>query len=112
MSPIGVSARTRPRHDSSPAESEDITRLRRLCNQFLLEVFIHRVAPRPPRPGQPADLRSYRERSARGPRRRLLIRRTVTTGAAGFSGSALVDRLFAEGHHVVGIENLSTSVAG
>lgn len=34
--------------------------------------------------------------------------RTIVTGAAGFIGSNLVDRLLAEGHHVVGIDNLST----
>ncbi|KUI23137.1 hypothetical protein AU195_17915 [Mycobacterium sp. IS-1496] len=34
--------------------------------------------------------------------------RAVVTGAAGFLGSALVDRLLADGHQVVGIDNLST----
>jgi UDP-glucose 4-epimerase len=33
------------------------------------------------------------------------------TGAAGFIGSTLVDRLLAEGHRVVGIDNLSTGAA-
>src|ERR1700736_5446991 len=37
--------------------------------------------------------------------------RTLVTGAAGFIGSSLVDRLLAEGHQVVGIDNLSTGVA-
>ena len=37
--------------------------------------------------------------------------RTLVTGAAGFIGSTLVDRLLAEGHHVVGIDNLSTGLA-
>ncbi|SCX07097.1 GDP-mannose 4,6-dehydratase [Mycolicibacterium fluoranthenivorans] len=37
--------------------------------------------------------------------------RTVVTGAAGFIGSTLVDRLLAEGHHVVGVDNLSTGLA-
>lgn len=32
----------------------------------------------------------------------------VVTGSAGFIGSNLVDRLLAEGHHVVGIDNFST----
>jgi UDP-glucose 4-epimerase len=34
--------------------------------------------------------------------------RAVVTGAAGFIGSNLVDRLLADGHQVVGIDNLST----
>jgi UDP-glucose 4-epimerase len=34
--------------------------------------------------------------------------RTLVTGAAGFIGSNLVDRLLADGHHVVGIDDLST----
>jgi UDP-glucose 4-epimerase len=33
--------------------------------------------------------------------------RTLVTGAAGFIGSHLTDRLLAEGHHVVGIDDLS-----
>lgn len=33
--------------------------------------------------------------------------RTVVTGAAGFIGSALVDRLLADGHSVVGVDDLS-----
>lgn len=37
--------------------------------------------------------------------------RTLVTGAAGFIGSTLVDRLLAEGHQVVGIDNLSTGRA-
>ena len=37
--------------------------------------------------------------------------RTLVTGAAGFIGSTLVDRLLAEGHQVVGIDNLSTGIA-
>lgn len=36
--------------------------------------------------------------------------RTLVTGAAGFIGSTLVDRLLAEGHTVVGIDNLSTGL--
>ncbi|MBJ7337654.1 NAD-dependent epimerase/dehydratase family protein [Mycolicibacterium sp.] len=34
--------------------------------------------------------------------------RSLVTGAAGFIGSNLVDRLLADGHEVVGIDNLST----
>jgi UDP-glucose 4-epimerase len=34
--------------------------------------------------------------------------RVIVTGAAGFIGSTLVDRLLAEGHRVVGIDDLST----
>lgn len=37
--------------------------------------------------------------------------RTLVTGAAGFIGSTLVDRLLAEGHQVIGIDNLSTGIA-
>jgi nucleoside-diphosphate-sugar epimerase len=37
--------------------------------------------------------------------------RMFVTGAAGFIGSTLVDRLLAEGHRVVGIDNLSTGAA-
>jgi UDP-glucose 4-epimerase len=36
--------------------------------------------------------------------------RALVTGAAGFIGSTLVDRLLREGHQVVGIDNLSTGV--
>jgi UDP-glucose 4-epimerase len=32
----------------------------------------------------------------------------IITGCAGFIGSNLVDRLLAQGHHVIGIDNFST----
>jgi dTDP-glucose 4,6-dehydratase len=35
----------------------------------------------------------------------------LVTGAAGFLGSHLVDRLLADGHTVIGIDNLSTGTA-
>ena len=43
--------------------------------------------------------------------RELLIMRIFITGAAGFIGSTLVDRLLAEGHQVVGVDNLSTGTS-
>jgi len=34
--------------------------------------------------------------------------RTLVTGAAGFIGSTLVDRLLADGHSVTGVDDLSS----
>ncbi|HEX5143883.1 MAG TPA: GDP-mannose 4,6-dehydratase [Mycobacterium sp.] len=38
--------------------------------------------------------------------------RTLVTGAAGFIGSTLVDRLLADGHSVVGLDNFASGRAG
>lgn len=37
--------------------------------------------------------------------------RALVTGAAGFIGSTLVDRLLGDGHQVIGVDNLTTGVA-
>jgi UDP-glucose 4-epimerase len=36
--------------------------------------------------------------------------RALVTGAAGFIGSTLVDRLLADGHQVVGLDNFRTGL--
>lgn len=38
--------------------------------------------------------------------------RALVTGAAGFIGSTLVDRLLADGHTVVGLDNFASGRAG
>ena len=38
--------------------------------------------------------------------------RTLVTGAAGFIGSHLCDALIADGHHVIGVDNLLTGTTG
>ncbi len=40
--------------------------------------------------------------------RRIDMKKTLITGAAGFLGSHLCDRFIAEGHHVIGMDNLIT----
>lgn len=45
MSPIGVSAGARPRHDSCPTGQVEMSLLRRRANRALFEVFNHRSAP-------------------------------------------------------------------
>lgn len=50
-------------------------------------------------------------RSSPSADRVLLTMRALITGAAGFIGSALVDRLLADGHQVVGVDNFSTGIA-
>ncbi len=47
-------------------------------------------------------------RSVAAPRRNRKKMRVLLTGAAGFLGSHLADRLLGEGHHVVGVDNLCT----
>jgi UDPglucose 6-dehydrogenase len=47
-------------------------------------------------------------RSVAVPRRNRKKMRVLLTGAAGFLGSHLADRLLGEGHHVVGVDNLCT----
>ena len=38
----------------------------------------------------------------------MLMKKTLITGAAGFLGSHLCDRFIAEGHHVIGMDNMIT----
>ena len=45
MSPIGVSAGARPRHDSCQTRQVEMSLLRRRANRALFEVFNHRSAP-------------------------------------------------------------------
>ncbi len=49
--------------------------------------------------------------SRTGPNSGALTMRALVTGAAGFIGSNLVDRLLADGHHVIAIDNLRNGYA-
>jgi hypothetical protein len=95
------------------ASGSVISRLRRRANPVSLAVFKDRAASVPPRPRPRISEHSGRERPGPrpSPNSSLLIMQTPVTGAGGFIGSTLVDRL-AEGHQAVGIDNLSTDILG
>jgi UDPglucose 6-dehydrogenase len=62
------------------------------------------------RPAMPGSARANRPTlvSSAATRRSRKKMRVLLTGAAGFLGSHLTDRLLGEGHYVVGVDNLST----
>jgi hypothetical protein len=98
VSTIGICARPRPRHDSLPAGSLDITRLRRRAKPVLPAVFNDRAAHVPPRPRPWIHWRSSADGRPESARlsRRLLNMRTLITGAVWFTASTVIDRLPAE----------------
>ena len=58
--------------------------------------------------GIQSDIQSSAARYRSPARRTKKSLRILLTGAAGFLGSHLADRLLAEGHHVLGVDNLTT----
>src|ERR1035437_10148252 len=65
-------------------------------------------SPAEPGERQPTQCARYFPDRAGAPVRREIRVRAFVTGAAGFIGSNLVDRLLAAGHEVTGFDNLST----
>ncbi len=67
------------------------------------EAFLASISGTSPRANRPTLVRP-----AAATRRSKKKMRILLTGAAGFLGSHLTDRLLAEGHHVLGVDNLCT----
>lgn len=84
---MGRAARRRILSDHTPA---------RRAETLERELLAVRTA-RSPRPNKEAAMKTVSE-----------MRTILVAGAAGFLGSHLCDRLLAEGHHVVGLDNLQT----